>query len=87
MLYAYGSIGFYHDSHKNTGNEHAFVGSQPEIMSKGLLITEAICRYIVWMYTSLPTKPYSTLNTDMFDPYNGLTQDDVNNLLYDYFYL
>ena len=39
------------------------------------------------MYTSLPTKPYSTLNPDMSDPYTGLTKDDINNFAYGYFYL
>ena len=86
MLYAYGSIGFYHVSHKNTGVEHAFVGSQLEIVSDRSLITDAVYRYIVWMYTSLPTKPHSTLNTDMSDTYTGLTQDDINNIVYDYSY-
>ena len=87
MLYAYGFIRFDHNSHNNIGDEHAFIGSQPEIISNESLITEAIYRYIVWMRTSLPTKPHSTLNPDMSDPYTGLTQDDLNNLLYDYFYL
>ena len=87
MLYAYGSIGFNHDSHRNVGDEHAFVGSQPEIMSNGSLITEAIYRYIVRMGTSFPTKLYSTLNTDMSDPYTRLTQDDINHIVYDYSYL
>ena len=86
MLYAYGSIGFDHDSHKNTGVEHAFVGSQLEIMSNGWLITEAIYRYIVWLCTSRPTKLHSTLHPDMSDPYTGLTQDDLNNIAYDYSY-
>ena len=81
MLYAYGSIGFDHKFHKNTGVEHAFVGSN------GSLITEAIYSYIVWMYASLSTKPHSTLNPDMSDPYTGLTQDDINNILYEYSYL
>ena len=87
MLYAYGFIGFDHDSHKNTGVEHAFVGSQLETMSNGSLITEAVYRYIVWMCISLPANPYSTLNPDMSDPYTGLTQDDINNTVYDYSYL
>ena len=86
MLYAYGFIRFDHDYHKTTGDEHAFVGSQSEIVSNGSLITDTICRYIVWMYTSLPTKPHSTLNTDMSDTYTGLTQDDINNIVYDYSY-
>ena len=86
MLYAYGFIRFDHDSHNNTGDEHTFVGSQPEIMSNKSLITDAVYRYIVWMYTSLPTKPHSTLNPDMSDPYTGLTQDDINNIVYDYSY-
>ena len=87
MLYAYGSIVFDHDSHKTTGDEHAFIGSQSEIVSNRSLITEVIYSYIVWMYASLSTKPHSTLNPDMSDPYTGLTQDDINNILYDYSYL
>ena len=74
-------------SHKNTGDEHAFIWSQLEIISNESLITEAIYRYIVWMRTSLPTKPHSTLNPDMSDPYTGLTQDDINNILYRFSYL
>ena len=87
MLYAYVSIGFNHDSHRNTGVEHAFVGSQLEIMSNGSLITQAVYRYIVWMCTSLPTKPHIILYPDMSDPYTGLTQDDIDNILYEYSYL
>ena len=56
-------------------------------MSNGLLITEAIYRYIVRMGTSFPTEPHSTLNPDMSDPYTGLTQNDLNNIVYDYSYL
>ena len=33
------------------------------------------------------TNPYSTLNPDMSDSYTGLTQDDINNILYEYSYL
>ena len=87
ILHSYGSIGFDHVSYKNRGDEHALVGSQSEIVSKGSLITDTICRYIVWMYTSLPANPYSTLNTDMSDTYTGLTQDEINNIVYDYSYL
>ena len=87
MLYAYGFIRFDHDSHNNIGDEHAFVGSQPEFISNKSLVTDAVYRYIVWMCISLPANPYSTLNTDMSDPYTGLTQDDINRNLYDYSYL
>ena len=87
MLHAYGFIRFDHDSHKTTGDEHAFIGSQSEIVSNRSLITEVIYSYIVWMYASLSTKPHSTLNPDMSGPYTGLTQDDINNILYDYSYL
>ena len=84
--YSYGSIGSDHDSRKNTGDEYAFIGSQPEIMSNKSLITDAVYRYIVWMCISLPANPYSTLNPDMSDPYTGLTQDDLNSIVYDYSY-
>ena len=87
MLYAYGFIRFHHDSHNNTGDEHAFVGSQLEIMSNGSLITEAVYKYIVWIRISLPANPYSTLNPDMSDPYTGLTQNDINNFMFDHSYL
>ena len=87
ILHLYDSIGFDHVSYKNTGDEHASVGSQPEAVSDRWLITDTIYRYIVRMRTSRPTKPHSTLNTDMSDPYTGLTQDDINRNLYDYSYL
>ena len=87
ILHSYDSIGFDHVSYKNTGDEHAFVGSQSKIGSNGSLITDTICRYIVWMYISLPANPYSTLNPDMSDPYTGLTQDNINNILYEFSYL
>ena len=56
-------------------------------MSNRSLITDAVYRYIVWMRISLPKNPYSTLNTDMSDPHAGLTQDDLNNIVYVYSYL
>ena len=56
-------------------------------MSNKSLITDTVYRYIVWMRISLPTNPYSTLNTYMSDPYTGLTQDDINSILYEYSYL
>ena len=56
-------------------------------MSNESQVTDAVYRYIVWMCISLPANPYSTLNPDMSDPYTGLTQDDINNLAYDYSYL
>ena len=87
ILYSYGFIGFDHDSHKDTGDEHAFVESQPEIVSDGSLITDTICKYIVWVCTSRSIKPHSTLYTYMSDPYTWITQDDLNNLVYDYFHL
>ena len=50
ILHSYDSIGFDHVSYKNTGDEHAFVGSQ--LMSNKSLVTDAVYRYIVWMCIS-----------------------------------
>ena len=33
-----------------------------------------------------PTNPYNIPKPDMSDPYTGLTQDDINNIVYDYSY-